>query len=131
MWGGAETERQRHIWNNSFVFSGRVLMGRYRGMRKTEQIEDKEYKIWDQKILYKHHLVYYLLGENDQGQPRAKSHSAGKENPGYFQHSCFRIDSQSPEQSQVPRNCNLDFFKTLAPASDQPCQVSSWTRTQN
>lgn len=100
--GGTETERQRHIWNNSFVFRDKVLMGRYLGMRKIEKIEeDREYKIWGQKVLHKQHLVYYLLGEKDQGQSRAKSHSVGKENPGYFQHSCFRIDSQSLEQSQV------------------------------
>lgn len=129
--GGTETEKQRHIWNNSFVFCDKVLMGRYLGMRKIEKIEDREYKIWGQKVLHKQHLVYYLLGKNGQAQSRAKSQSVGKENPGYFQHSCFRIDSLSLEQSQVPWNCNLDSFKTLAPASDQSCQVSSWTKTQN
>lgn len=37
-----------------------------------------------------------FVGENSRDQQRAKSDNVGKENTGYFSHSCLRTDDHSP-----------------------------------
>lgn len=71
------------------------------------------------KFFKKYIFIYIIGGLVGEGQKKTRSDNADKEKMGCLRHSCLRSDGHSPGgKSQVPRNCNIDFFETPALALD-------------